>query len=577
MNEKRYEHKYSRFITETPDESRWSDEREIKESNTFIDIEKGGFDAAGLPLISNGKRAYVNTSDDHCIIFGSTGSKKTRSFVLPMVGMMIKAGESVVCTDPKGEIYANTHTFAEKNGYKVVVLNFRNFANGDGYNPLSEIYTAYHDGRQDEAMEQIDDFISSISADEKASNADPFWYRTASQLAVAHALLLMEIADKSEANISSFTHLCLDENYEKIKELSGMMSHESIAGMNYRCIYGEPEKTRQSTQATLTGMIQPFLSNVQLQNMMSETTFDMAAIGKEKTIVYIILSDEKQTYYFLVSLLIKQMYERLVNEAQKEMNGSLPVRVNLILDEFGSIPRISGFESAITAARSRNIRYYLIVQSLGQLENKYGSTGAGIIKGNCTDWVFLTSKELQLLNEISELCGFRHGRPLISVSELQRLKKCREYIETLILNGRNYPYIGRLPDMSLYSSFGFKLGKVKLSRKFGEFKLIDFQSIYKKIRNGSIPCPFSEEAKRRKRTVKKARTDSCDKVYISSKKLGEMSESDLQAELERKFDELFGRDKTNDKEKANNGDSVQECLNLDDLFGNIDEDNNEED
>ena len=56
-------------------------------------------------------------------------------------------------------------------------------------------------------------------------------------------------------------------------------------------------------------------------------------------------------------------------------------------------------------------------------EIESAASAAEIIKGNCTDWVFLTSKELPLLNEISELCGFRRGRALISPSELQRLKK----------------------------------------------------------------------------------------------------------------------------------------------------------
>ena len=522
MAEKRYEHKYSRFISETPNESRWADENEIKETNTLIDIEKGDLTAAGLPLISDGRMAYVNTKDEHCLIFGSTGSKKTRTCVLPMVELMIKAGESIVCTDPKGEIYANTYASAKQHGYNIVVLNFRDFSGGDGYNPLSRIYEAYHDDRQDEAMEQIDDFISAISADERASSSDPFWHRTASQLAVAHMLLLMEIASKKEANISSFTHLCLEDNYEKIRELSGRMRRDSIAGMNYRCIYGEPEKTRQSTQSTLTGMVQPFLSNVRLQNMMSETTFDMAEIGKKKTIVYIILSDEKSTYYFLVSLFIKQLYEKLIHEAQKERNGMLPVRVNYILDAFGSIPRITGFESAITAARSRNIRYYLIVQSMAQLNDKYGNTGAEIIKGNCTDWVFLTSKELPLLNEISELCGIRHGRPLISTSELQRLKKGTDYTEGLILNGRNYPYLAELCDIDLYWSFNQKLHSVALVRKFSTYQVLDFKSIYLRIVNGSISCPFSKDCEKKNEKMTGSR-------YIFRTKIGRLDDNDLQA------------------------------------------------
>ena len=87
--------------------------------------------------------------------------------------------------------------------------------------------------------------------------------------------------------------------------------------------------------------------------------------------------------------------------------------------------------SMISAARSRNIRFFLMAQSLWQLNQKY-KEDADTIKGNSDNWVFLTSREYNLLKEISILCGdtfFKdsdggvRSRPLISISELQRLKK----------------------------------------------------------------------------------------------------------------------------------------------------------
>lgn len=64
--------------------------------------------------------------------------------------------------------------------YHVLVLNFRDFSFGEGYNPLTMIWDAQHSGRKDEAVEQMNDFVESISASQKsARNVDPFWWQTA--------------------------------------------------------------------------------------------------------------------------------------------------------------------------------------------------------------------------------------------------------------------------------------------------------------------------------------------------------------------------------------------------------------
>ena len=71
------------------------------------------------------------------------------------------------------------------------------------------------------------------------------------------------------------------------------------------------------------------------------------------------------------------------------------------------------------------------------------------IRGNCNDWVFLTSRETALLSELETLCGTdKDNRPLINISRLQRLDK--EKGEALILCGRLYPFMGRLADIDSY-------------------------------------------------------------------------------------------------------------------------------
>ena len=97
-------HKYERYVN-IGSETRWATNDEIKNSSTHIDIKSPKYACAGLPLLSDGKTAYVDGKDTHTIIFGATGSKKTRLFCMPMLNMFAKAGESFIATDPKGELY----------------------------------------------------------------------------------------------------------------------------------------------------------------------------------------------------------------------------------------------------------------------------------------------------------------------------------------------------------------------------------------------------------------------------------------------------------------------------------------
>jgi hypothetical protein len=111
--------------------------------------------------------------------------------------------------------------------------------------------------------------------------------------------------------------------------------------------------------------------------------------------------------------------------------------VNFLLDEFSSLPPINDFPSMITASRSRNIRFNMIVQSINQLRNRYGGH-AETIRGNCEIWVFLHRCEYSLLEELVNLSGMRNREdPLVSVSMLQTLDKG----EAFILHKRKHPYI----------------------------------------------------------------------------------------------------------------------------------------
>lgn len=487
----KYTNKYERY-TNLHQESRFATPEEIRESGKMIDLREKCVRYGGIPLLCDTSRALVDDADHHSIIFGATGSGKTRRLILIYMIILIKAAFSLIVIDVKGELKKKTSGLARQMGYNIVALNFRDFKNGDCWNPLEEAYRLYHSGKQEEAFSSVADFMSGLAAKQYEHCHDLFWPGMAEAQGKATLQSLLECVPESMCNVASFAEMCSESNYEIMMQFSRMLSRTSPTAMSFRGIYSAAEKTRQSIEVTLYEMIKIFTDNRQLQQMLSKSTFDMHAIGREKTIVYLEIADEKPTYYSLVGMFVKQAYEILIGEAQNQPDGKLDVPVALVLDEFCNIPKIENFSNIIATSRSRNICSTIVVQSNHQLERLYGYD-ADVIKGNCTNWFYLYSRELSLLNEISELCGNiktvdGEVRRLISPSELQRLKVG----ETLVLHDRLYPYITRMPDISEYKFPAYPEVASRPIEKT-EIPVVDIRRLTACINEGLIPTPFASD------------------------------------------------------------------------------------
>ncbi len=534
-------HKFERYVMGNQ-ETRWATIDEVKRAGTYIDLSAEDYPAAGLPLLSDGREAYVDNEDTHSLIFGATGSKKTRLFCMPMINMFAKAGESFIVTDPKGELYDKTAGLVKSKGYKTVVLNFRDIGFGDMWNPLTLPYEMYHSENRELGISMLNDFVTTIAEPQKANTKDMFWPEMASSYALANLLLLAECGTKAEMNVGSLARLCTAGSEKPLTRLSEHMSDETIAGMNYKGVLVSADNTRRSIFVSLYGMVRVFNTQPNLTKMLSGNTVDMRRFGREKTAVYIIVPDEKTTYHFLVTTFIKQAYEVLIAEAQKEKARRLPVRVNFVLDEFCNIPKVPDMPAMISAARSRNMRYFLVAQSMHQLKGKYGED-ADTIKGNCDNWVFLTSKELSLLQEISALCGEIYTadgrrRPMISVSELQRFDKAKG--EALIMHARQYPIITEMADIDMYEAFkGFKAPRMRVF-KLPDTPMFSLARLEEDILRGKRQYPFMAQAAQPPAPPKKAAAKK-----PAAKKAAAADADDAAKRMQelaaKKYEELYGK------------------------------------
>ncbi|MCM1237072.1 MAG: type IV secretory system conjugative DNA transfer family protein [Ruminococcus flavefaciens] len=442
---------------------------------------------AGVPLAWNKAEGTVAVDhrDSHTMVIGPTGSKKSRLVAMPLVHLLGSARESMIIADPKAEIYNRTASYLQEQNYKIFVLNLRSPMHGNCWNPLAIPYDFFCNGEIDKAYEFVNDIAENLIQSEK-SQSEPFWDNSAGSLFFGLVLLLFKYCRDYKkgreyihiGNVIRLRRILFEKNMNATRLWKYAQSDAYISSALIGTV-GTAKDTQAGILSTFDQKVRMFSIQPNLMDMLSVNSIDFDEVGSRPTAVFLIVPDEKTGYHRLVSLFIKQSYEYMIHRAQYEVEtkgfqvGRLENRVNYILDEFSSLPTIKDFPAMITAARSRNIRFTLIIQSKHQLIQRYEKE-AETIQTNCNNWIFFTSKELQLLEELSSMCGKTSSsppKPILSVSLLQRLDK--ESGEALLMCDRFQPCITRLPDIDFYDNRQF--GRVVVrKRETNDLRLLDF-------------------------------------------------------------------------------------------------------
>ena len=185
--------------------ARWAKDSEIEKGLDVkaVDPLSPKADAAGIPLKMTPKKVWVDYGGYHNIVIGSTGAGKTQTTVLPMVNLLAKHDESMIITDPKGEIYENTSNYLKSLGYNIVLLNFRDPQQGNSWNPMYLPYSLYKSGNIDKSIELLEDLAANILKDPSAKGQDPFWENTSADYFAGLACALFEDAKEEEINLNS--------------------------------------------------------------------------------------------------------------------------------------------------------------------------------------------------------------------------------------------------------------------------------------------------------------------------------------------------------------------------------------
>lgn len=267
-----------------------------------------------------------------------------------------------------------------------------------------------------QAQEYLRDVVQAITEGKKQGQDQEFWNQEAGRILEGYVHLLCETGNIDVVNIPAVNKLMLDGDEVKRKTTRSEITFLQYYLKNYKTNFDiskerlssyvdSAEQTRKSSRNVLTKHLTSIVTNDAIKKILSNNTIDLENIDFCKTMIFLKVHDEKQTYYPLVTLFIKQLWQCLVKETRKNSNLRLKHPFNILFDEMGQFPKFQEITNILTAGRSRGVRMNMVVQGFDQLESAYGKNEAQTIRSNATNLVYLLSKDYQTLEEISKTLG----------------------------------------------------------------------------------------------------------------------------------------------------------------------------
>ncbi|MFA7075233.1 MAG: type IV secretory system conjugative DNA transfer family protein [Candidatus Izemoplasmatales bacterium] len=282
--------------------------------------------------------AMVDEGDVHAIMVGAAGCGKTAFFLYPNIEYACACGMSFLSTDTKGDIARNYGNIAKEHyGYNVAMIDLRNPTRSDGNN-LLHLVNKY----MDEYLKRPDDIapkakaekyakitaktIVSADGDNASYGQNAFFYDAAEGLLTAAILLIAEFAPKEQRHIVSVFKLIQDllapsgvKGKNQFQLLMERLPSEHKAKWFAGAALNTGDQAMQSVMSTALSRLNSFLDSELEQILCFDTAIDAEKFCNEKSAVFVIMPEEDPNKFFMISLIIQQLYREILSVA--DANG----------------------------------------------------------------------------------------------------------------------------------------------------------------------------------------------------------------------------------------------------------------
>ena len=435
--------------------------------------------AKGIYVTNDTRVSRLNNND---LVIAGSGAGKTGSIVYTQLKTL--SDSSLIVADSKNMLHRMFKEELENKGYKVRVLDFVNPEQSCMYNPLD-----YVRKNADGSYNEMDIMKISRALIPTLDKDEPFW--EIQGRAVLDFFISYTLAALPEEDHNIYTVYRLYRAFTKDMGESAFIdwvdAHQgSLTANRYSQI--KSMQTADKMWSSILGFVNvalyPFdvagLHHIFDPNMyknaeedddsfmndfdydedeyfFEDAGFDYAveenekagscvvreelsidSLGKEKTVVFLNISDTDHSIDGLVNLFYTQALQTLVSEADKKENGQLDVPCRIVFDDFASGTVIPDFDKVISVIRSRDIWVTISIQSLSQLESLYSKAQSLTIQNNCDHIVYLGSNDISS----AEFIGTRAGKVPEEILAMDRTK------EYFIEGGKKAMLVDKVPPYS---------------------------------------------------------------------------------------------------------------------------------
>ena len=244
--------------------ARWMNETEAKKVYEVGPVENvtgtilGQFTQDGEEVIA---LPFEPTGNRNLILIGPPGSGKSFGYVRTAVFQSIVRGESVVVTDPKGEIHNDMRKLLESRGYKVKVFNLINLDLSNAWDCVQEIYDPITGNIDDQRVITFCKTVIANTGGGANSKGDPFWesseenlFRVAvSYCAYIREKSLIEIYERRAKELLTQLPYITREDEQSLIEIvknpeSAMVDRRRVVEYLAHSFYGDEEGNRKLSE-----------------------------------------------------------------------------------------------------------------------------------------------------------------------------------------------------------------------------------------------------------------------------------------------------------------------------------------
>ena len=434
--------------------------------------------------------AMVDTGDVHALMIGAAGVGKTAYWLYPCIEYACASGISFLSTDTKGDVMRNYGGVAKEYGYNVSVIDLRNPTKSNGNNLLNlvnkymDLYKEHpnqlaYKAKAEKYAKIISKTIILSGAESASFGQNAYFYDAAEGILTATILLVAEFCEPQKRHIVSVFKIIQEllapsekRNKNQFQELMALLPNDHKAKWFAGAALNASDQSMASVMSTALSRLNAFLDSELEQILCFDTEIDAEKFCSEKSAIFIIMPEEAPTTFFMISLIIQQLYREILAVADEE-GGKLKNRCIFFCDEFGTLPKIQDAEMIFSASRSRRLQIVPIIQSFSQLDKNYGKEGEEIIVDNTQLTIFggfapnspsaevlskalgtrtvLTGSVNKGKNDPSESLQMTE-RPLMSADELKAMPKG----QFVVMKTGAYPMKVRL---KLFFDWGISFGE----------------------------------------------------------------------------------------------------------------------